>query len=617
TMKVSYTVSMRAAHARLFEVVGRFRGLDGERLTLHFPAWVPGSYKIRDFSRHVQDFEAVNEAGARLEVRKREKGVWEVALAGATGATVRYRFFANDFSVRTPVLTPQMGFFQGGNILPYVEGRLEVGAEVTVEAPRGWKVALGKHHLPRRPNSFRAENYDVLADTPVLAGPLTLGRFEAGGKPHHVAFAGRGNYSLRKLLPDLKAIVECEQRFWGDVPYDEFTFMTVVGDDSTGGLEHLFSTVLEWKRWGFHERKDYRDFLCLCAHEFFHTWNVKRLLPADFMPYDYGRETYTTLLWFAEGLTNYYDEVLVLRAGLCTPEEYFEMLAKHVLKVMDAPGRLRMSLAEASFDSWIKLYQPDEQTPNTAISYYEKGQLAGLCLDLAIRRRTDHARSLDDVMRALWREFGRHRRGYTEDDVRHALVAAGGDDMAGLMRRWVNGREELPLAEHVGLAGMRLCGDGTPYDDADPFRSHGAPRRAKASIGADLGEEGGFPLVKSAREGTPAFEAGLARGDMIVAFDNLRARADTFKNRIAERPVGRRVALAVFRGSELLRVPVRLGPRAAQEYKFVQCPDATPEQKTFYERWIGRPWEKHRGDRRRGKRAEPDETPGAPDDGPP
>jgi predicted metalloprotease with PDZ domain len=578
--EIAYTVSMPRPHTHLFEVGARlqYAAAPPASVDLLMPVWTPGSYLVREFARHVQDFAATDAAGRVLPWTKTNKNTWRVETGGAREVRVRYSVYANELSVRTSELNDRRAFWNNANLLVYPEGHLGSPATLRVEPFGGWKVATGLPAVAGAANTFRAENFDVLYDSPFLASDFRALSFEVMGVPHRVVVDGEGNYEPERLRRDTQKIVEAAVAVMGDTPYRDYTFFLLLADRNGGGLEHLNSTALIWKRFGFAAADDLRGLHTLIAHEFFHAWNVKRLRPDALGPFDYTRENYTRLLWVAEGVTNYYETLLVRRAGLLTDRQYLDVMAREIQTLQNTPGRLEQSLEEASFDAWIKYYRPDENTVNSAVSYYDKGAIVGLMLDLEIRRRSNGARSLDDVMRSLYEDFAKRGRNYTPEDFRRAAERAAGSGLEEFFRRYVGGRDELDYDAALASAGLRL---DTASDRA------GRPAAAAAYLGANLEEKDGRLAVKNVPAGTPAYEQGLYALDQIVAVDGYRATLDFFNARLADKRPGEQLALTVFRGDSLRTLDVKLGGRADAVYRIVPLPAADERQKRNYQSWLG------------------------------
>jgi predicted metalloprotease with PDZ domain len=403
------------------------------------------------------------------------------------------------------------------------------------------------------------------------------------GVPHRVVVEGEGSHDPERLRRDARRIVEASVAVMGEMPYRDYTFFLILAPARGGGLEHANSSALILKRFGFSTAEDWLYVNTLFAHEVFHAWNVKRIRPDVLGPFDYTQENYTRLLWVAEGVTNYYESLLVRRAGLLGDRQYLDLLAGEIQKLQETPGRLRQSLEEASFDAWIEYYRRDEQTVNSAVSYYDKGAIVGMLLDLEIRGRSNGARSLDDVMRALYEEFYKKDRNFTSQDFQRAAERAAGAPLEEFFRRYVRGREELDYNASLAWAGLRL--------DTESNRA-GRPAPTVAHLGATLEEKDGRLGVTNVPAGTAAYEHGLYALDQIVAVDGYRATLDLLNARLADKRPGDPLRLSVFRGDELRTLEVKLGARAAAAFRIVPVAAPTEQQRRTYQAWLGAPFPK-------------------------
>jgi predicted metalloprotease with PDZ domain len=522
-----YRVEVGNLHAHLFRVtltIAKPAAL--QRVSL--PVWIPGSYLVREFSKNLQGLQA--HQGSRtptpLAVEQLDKCSWQIACSPAKALVLRYEIYAHDNSVRTAWLDAGRGFFNGTSLCLKVEDQqasphvLELPA---CKAVSGWSVATGL--TPQKIDKqgfgcYEAANYDELVDCPVEMGPFWSGSFSARGVPHRFVVAGAAaSFDGARLLADTQKICETEIRFWHDnkkPPYKNYLFMLNAVDDGYGGLEHRNSTALictrkDLPRLGDPKISDgYTTLRGLISHEYFHTWNVKRLRPAEFESYRYGHENYTELLWFFEGFTSYYDDLLLRRAGLLDNAGYLKRLTTTVNQVLQAPGRQVQSVAEASFDAWVKYYRPDENTPNATISYYTKGALVALCLDLTLRTegRTTHEATLDDVMRALWK---RCKAGpMREADVAEVLNTLGLRSFAPELASWVHGKGELPLRELLQQHGVAVLEE---------------PAQLAQRLGLRVSENQGIH-IKTVLRGGAAEEAGFAAGDEWLGLEPV-AKAST------------------------------------------------------------------------------------------
>ncbi len=597
---IAFTVSIPKPHTHMLDVELRIKQ-DVEPATkeqvLVMPVWTPGSYLIREFERQVQDFAASDASGRPLQWAKINKDSWRVTTNGARDWRASYRVYANELSVRTNEVNSDHAFWNNAALLMYPEGLLNAPSTLHILAPQPWKVATGLPPVPGQKNTFRAENFDILYDSPVEASNFKTLSFEVKGVPHRIVIDGEGNYDPEKMRADVKKIVETEvELMGGEIPYHDYTFILHLRANTGGGLEHLNSTALGYSRFGFGpEPKDrsegvnsagpgapplrtYRGFLSLVAHEFFHLWNVKRIRPDALGPFDYTKENYTKLLWVAEGITDYYARVVLRRAGLISEQDFLKENAKAFQGLQNTPGRLVMSVEESSFDTWIKYYRQDENSINSQVDYYDKGAILGLLLDLEIRKQSHGAKSLDDVMRYLYAEFYKKNRNYTPQDFQKVCELMAGSSLEPFFAKYVRGREELDYDAGLTAAGLRL--DRT-------MAANGNKALEKAYLGADLAQEGERLLVKRVYAGAPAYEQGLNTGDQIVALNNMRANKEFFDTRVAEKRPGDLVTLTIFRSDDLSTLLIKLGGKADSVYRIVPLDNAAEEQKRIYQSWLG------------------------------
>jgi predicted metalloprotease with PDZ domain len=578
--EIGYTVSMPRPHTHLLEVEARLRysAAAPASVDLRMPVWTPGSYLVREFERNVQDFSADDDGGRALQWSKVNKNTWRVQTSGARELRVRYSVYANELSVRTNELNDRHAFWNNAALLVYPEGFLGSPSTLRVEPFKDWKIATGLPAVSEARDTFRAENFDVLYDSPFIVSDFRVIEFDVKGVRHRVVVDGEGAYDPDGVRRDVQKIVEAEVEMMGEIPYHDYTFILLLGPSGGGGLEHLNSTSLTWRRFGFSTPDDRRGFHTLVAHEFFHLWNVKRIRPDALGPFDYTQENYTRLLWVAEGITSYYENQFVRRAGLMTDRQYLEAVARDIQSLQNAPGRLEQSAEESSFDAWIKQYRPDENSINSTISYYDKGAILGLVLDLEIRRRSNGARSLDDVMRSLYNDFYKKGRNYTPEDFQRTAEQAAGASLEEFFRRFVRGREELDYNAALEWVGLRL-------DTASAAAAR--PAVEEAYLGATLDQTGERLTVRNVPAGTPAYEQGLNASDQIVAIDGYRATRDSLNARLADKRPGDQLTLMVFRNDELRTFNIKLGGRANATYRIVPVAAATEQQKRNYQSWLG------------------------------
>lgn len=585
-LNIEFTVSMPQPHTHLLQVEMRVRagGALPTQTDLVMPVWTPGSYLVREYARHVQDFAAKDGGGAELSWSKVDKDTWRINTAGKQDLTVTYLVYANELTVRTNELNDRHAFWNNAALLMYVNGRISAPSTLRVTPFGEWQVATGLPPVAGQPNTFHAENFDVLYDSPVEVAAFKTLTFDVRGIRHRIVIDGDGNYDSGIMQRDLQKIVEAAATLMGDVPYRDYTFILHLRPTGGGGLEHLNSTALIWQRYGFRPQSAYTNFLGLVAHEFFHLWNVKRIRPDALGPFDYTKENYTRSLWVAEGITSYYQDILLRRANLISDTDYLDGLAKSIAGLQATPGRRAMSVEEASFDAWIKFYRPDENAINSQVSYYDKGAIVGTLLDLEIRRRSSGRKSLDDAMRLLYTEYAQQGRNYTPEDFQRACEGAAGVSLNDFFTRYVRGRDELDYARAFEAVGLQLISTAGATGGNSAKNSSD-----KAYFGAALVQDGDRLIVRTVSADTPAYEQGLNAADQIVALDGLRVTRDSFAARLDERRPGDQVRLTIFRLDELRAFDIKLGRRPEDAYRIVPLTQPSAGQARLYQGWLGAP----------------------------
>ena len=569
--EIGYTISMQKPWTHLLEVEMRVKWTRmPEKIELKMPVWTPGSYLVREYARHLQDFSAKDAAGNQLAWRKINKNTWQVDSSAIKEILITYRIYANELTVRTNELNDQHAFWNNAATLLFVKDQLKAQSTVKVSPFGNWKIATGLPALTGAPNTFAAENYDVLYDSPFEVSDFNEISFEVEGKKHRIVISGEGNYDLKKLATDTAKIVEEGYKIFGELPYNDYTF--IVNLRGGGGLEHLNSTALQTDRFSFQPESKYKGFLGLVAHEYFHNWNVKRLRPDALGPFDYENENYTKLLWVAEGGTEYYAGLLLRRAGLLTDKEFLENKASQIQQLQETPGRFETSLEDASFNAWIKYYRQDENAVNNQISYYDKGEIVNMMLDVTIRTVSGGARSYDDVLRYLYTEFFKKGKNYTPEDFQKAAELAAGKSLADFFDKYVRGTAEIDYSGILNGIGLQLSAKETAS--------------GKAFIGAEMNQDNNRLTIRSIAAGTPAYEQGLNTGDQIVAVDGYRASQTFLQSYVAQKKPNDKINLTIFRFDKLREITFMLGSDSRKEYEFSPVKEPTDAQKDLYKQYL-------------------------------
>ena len=570
---IRYAIRPSNPVAHRFEVSCSVAAPDPSGQQFALPAWIPGSYLIRDFARQIIAIRAEC-AGQPVLLKKIDKQTWQAAPLKRSGPlVVTCEIHAWDLSVRGAHLDATHAFFNGASVFLRVLGQEDRACQVDIQPPKGsvysdWRLASalaparGEKHCARLHGFglYRAANYDELIDHPVEMGRFSLARFAAGGVTHEIAITGQHDCDIDRLCADLQRVCAWQIGLFGEpAPMRRYTFLVTAVGQGYGGLEHRASSALLCSRYDLPARgmqginAGYRTFLGLCSHEYFHAWNVKRIKPTAFIHCDLNRENYTTLLWAFEGFTSYYDDLALLRSGVIELADWLEITAKTISDVQRAPGRLRQTLAEASFDAWSKFYRPDENSPNAQVSYYAKGALLALALDLTLRAKTNGRISLDDVMRALWRQHGKTGQGVGDEDIRLIAEALSGLDLQRFFADGVHGTRDLPLKKLLAPFGITLA-----------WEKVGSP-----SLGVKTASVDEQIKLATVYDGGAAQAAGLAAEDILVAIDGLRVTPATLDQQLGRYQPGETLEVHAFRRDELMRFSVHLTPPADETARLV------------------------------------------------
>jgi predicted metalloprotease with PDZ domain len=552
-----YTLSFPAPQTHYVEIEAVVPSDRHPAIELDMAVWTPGSYLVREYGRNVEHV-AAEGGGKALMVTKTLKNRWRVETGGAPEIVVRYRVYGREMTVRTNFIDADFAILNGApTFLTLAGDRGPRPHEITVQLPASWKTSISA--LPDAPggaaNHYRAPDYDTLVDSPILAGNPAVYSFMVQGIRHFIVNVGEGAvWDGQKTVTDVQKIVETVVDFWGTVPYDKYVFFNLI-TEASGGLEHKNACTLMTSRWKVRTRRGYVDWLTLVSHEFFHAWNAKRLRPAELGPFDYDRENPTRSLWVAEGLTSYYGDLLAARAGVITGDEYLGELGHLITELQSTPGRLSMAVEDASFDAWIRYYRPDENSPNVAVSYYTKGAIIGFLLDIEIRRATNNAKSLDDVMRLAWQRYS-GARGFTPDEFRALVSEVTGRDLRAWLQQALASTAELDYSS-VSWLGLRIRNEAPPV-----------PRAwlglVLAGTAATLKNDGGRLVVTQVRRGSPAYDAGVNVDDEILATDGYRVRPDGWEARLDAYRPGDRVTLLVARRERIMPIEVVFAPEPAR-----------------------------------------------------
>ncbi|MBD2197321.1 MULTISPECIES: M61 family metallopeptidase [Calothrix] len=568
---IHYQVAMPHPETHLFEVTLQLVDYPTAIVDLKFPVWTPGSYLVREYAKNIQDFTAFAD-GKPLHWWKKSKNHWQVEKGNVSQITISYRVFANDLSVRTNHLDISHGYFNGAALFFRLPGWEQQPIRVTIVPPHPqWQVTTALPADKQGENTFYAADFDTLVDSPFEIGSHNLYQFDVLGKPHELAIWGQGNIHPQSAIADIQKIIEVEAQMFGGLPYDRYVFLLHLFHQAYGGLEHKNSCSLIYQRFGFRSQDKYERFMQLVAHEFFHLWNVKRIRPQALEVFDYDQENYTPSLWFCEGTTSHYDLLIPLWAGIYDSKSYLNHLSKEISRFLTTPGRKVQPLAESSFDAWIKLYRPDANSANSQISYYLKGAMVSLLLDLLIRAKHRNQRSLNDVMRQMWQQFGKAEIGFTPEQLQAVIESVAGMNLSDFFQRYLHGTEELPFNEYLAPFGLQLLGDA----DEEPF------------LGIKVATENGRETIKFVETGSPAQKAGIDPGDELLAINGIKVTANNLSDRLKDFQPKDIIQVTVFHQDLLRSVHVTLAEPRATRYQVILVSNPDSVQQENLAGWLG------------------------------
>jgi len=570
-VKISYVVTFAEAQAHYADVEMDIAGLAQNSLDLKMPVWTPGSYLVREYAKNVESFTAMSN-GKLLNAPKVTKNCWRVQTAGHAAVTIKYRVYCFEISVRTSFVDAAHGFLSPAGIFIYPDKMLHHPSTVHIIPYRGWaKVSTSLDEVNGDAFIRHAPNYDILYDSPIEVGNQDVFGFNAAGVKYEVAMCGGGNYDRERLKKDMAKIVKQETAIFGENPNKYYVFIVHNYAKGGGGLEHLSSTVLGASRDNYANDQGYHGFLSLVAHEHFHLWNVKRLRPIALGPFDYDNENYTTDLWIAEGFTAYYQNLILRHAGLSTPQDYLNAITGTINVVENQPGAKIQPLAEASFDAWIKSYRPNENSVNTGISYYDKGALAGMLLDLEIINDTRGGHSLDNVMRYMYDTYYKQKkRGYTDAEFKRGLEKFAGRKLDDFYKNYIYGLTPLDYDKYLGYAGYKLTNELAGADEP--------------TLGINLINNNGKKIVTAVLRGSAGWKDGINVNDELTAIDG--APITDIATMLNGKKPGETISVSVIRDGLPLTLPVTILKNNRVKYKIGELPAPTPQQLEVRRKWL-------------------------------
>lgn len=576
TADVQYQIKMTNPAQHLAQVDIVFPAGSGKTLDVQMPIWRTGRYEVLNLSKNVRQFTASNSKGKALSFTKTDKATWQVQTKSGEAVHISYEIYANSLGERTQHIDDTHAYLDASGVLMYAPVFRQQAVSVKLDTPATW-VSRSGMDKGNCDHCFIAPNYDVLIDSPIETGEHEFHQFEVDGHPIELAIWGRGNYDGKKMANDLKKIVEGGQKLFGAFPFKRYLFIVHATDGAGGATEHMNSTVIQRPRWMYGTRKDYMGFIRTAAHEFVHTWNVKAYRPKEMVPYDYQRENYTHLLWIAEGNTSYFEELLTLRAGLQTRDEFLEESAKALLAYQHQPGRFQQSAAESSFEAWIDA--GGERARNASVNIYSKGQLLATAMDILIRQQTQGSKGLEHVHQYLYQHHSVIKGGYIAADVRKALKTVTGQDWNNWWTQYVDGKAEIPFADLLTQVGLQHLVEAGKDDEQKEGWFTGWKTR-------DTGE---FPVITEVERDSPAWNAGVVAGDTLIAANGLRLSSKDANDKLwltQSLPI----KLAVFRRDEMREINLTPQRQAKGKVKLKALDKADDAQKTLNASWLGVAW---------------------------
>lgn len=618
--QVQYQIKITNPAQHLAQVEIRFPASSHKTLDVQMPIWRTGRYEVLNLSKNVRQFTAQTSKGKALSFQKTDKATWQVKTQSGEAVHISYEIYANALGERTQHIDDTHAYLDASGVLMYAAPFRHRPVSVKLDTPSHW-ISRSGMEKGDCDHCFVAPSYDILIDSPIETGEHEFHQFEVDGRQIELAIWGRGNYDGKKMASDLKKIVEGGRQLFGDYPFKRYLFIVHATDNAGGATEHINSTVIQRPRWLYAPRKEYLGFLRTAAHEFVHTWNVKAYRPKEMVPYDYQRENYTHLLWIAEGHTSYFEELLTLRAGLQTRDEFLDELAKAILAYQHQPGRFQQSAAESSFDTWIDA--GGERARNASVNIYSKGLLLGNVMDIMIRQQTKGAKGLEHVHRYLYENHRvtdgsyssndalrdlktvgkivkgiRNKKieetedtsklfrtelaivgGYTAADVRQALKFVTGQDWTTWWAQYVDGKAEINFNEILTRVGMQHLVETNKDDE----------QKEEWFTGWKTREAGDFPLVTEVERDSPAWNAGVVAGDLLIAANGLRLNNKDLQDRLWQSQTSP-ILLNVFRRDELKEIKLTPTRQAKGKFKIKASDSADDEAKRLNATWLGVAW---------------------------
>lgn len=574
---IEYSLSMPEPHTHYYEVSMTIENISSlkeitnkNEIDFKMPVWTPGSYLVREFAKNVEGFRATDGKNI-LNAKKINKNTWRVQTNGSNKVQIAYKVYAFEMSVRTSFLDDTHGYLNGASVFMYVPQLKMSPSKITINPCKNWNsISTGLKKISEKDYTYYSPDYDILVDSPIEIGTHKVLSFTSMGVPHKIAMYSNGplSYDEAKVIETYKKVVEASASVVNDKhPCEDYTFIVHHLPNIGGGLEHLNSTTCQTSPNAYMTDGAFKGFMSLIAHEYFHLWNVKRIRPIALGPFDYDNENYTTMLWVSEGFTSFYQDYILRRAGVLTPEEYQGKFLSEIGTIENQPGQKVQSIAESSWDAWIKYYRPNENSRNSTISYYDKGGVVGGILNLYILGETKGKKNLDDVMRLLWNEYYKKQgRGFKDEEFKDACEKVIGKKLDAFFKSYIEGTDAINYNEFFKYVGLKLVEE-------------------KASAGsAWIGANIVNGKIGSVLRDSPAYQAGLNVNDEIVEIDGMKT--STPANYLLSKKEGDVIKVTVKRYGQNFSYDITVAENPSKRYKLEKLSDVTKEQEELYKKWM-------------------------------
>ena len=574
-----YQVNLKKSQTHIAQVKLKFEINKLEKIYIQMPIWTPGSYKVREFSRHISN-EKVSIDGEKRNINRIDKCTWQVDNSNF-GKTIEFEYevYAHEMTVRTSFLDNSQAILNGASIFVYCPDTKDNNIEVEILFPESWKNIVTGLDFDNEAKLIFAKNYDELIDSPIFIGNADIHNFNIDDKLHQFAIVGKGNHSTEKIMQDTNIIISGIRDIFGELPYDKYVFIAHLYDNQFGGLEHLNSCHIIFDRWQFKDRKKYTRFISLVAHEYFHTFNVKRIRPKELGPFNYQKEVYSEMLWLAEGVTSYYDEYILKRTGIIDKNEYFEMLSSNFSRYFSIPGRSVLSTKGASFLAWIKLYIPDENSINSTISYYLSGGLIALVMDLKIRELTSSERSLDDVFKILWKKFKEDGKGISEVEFFKICKNVCSDDLEDI-KSYLNKPKEIDFASAFKPFGIEFVQEYNQEKE-----------ESNSWLGVKFNASNKL-IIQSIESNGPSYLEFLSPGDELIAVNQSRITELNRDQILSSLSTKIKSEFLINRMGDILKIKIKPEKQPYNKFKLIEVKNPSKTQIKLYENWLNSKWEK-------------------------